>query len=85
MDHYKAVYDAWTERFMAYNCAGFSEHFELGNIEVKTKHLERCQEIENTIQDRRTELKKSEFNRQVELNIEIKTLEKELRSLSAKL
>jgi hypothetical protein len=47
--------------------------------------LTRCREIESKISELRGQLKKAAFNRQVELNIQIKKFEQELKQLAASL
>jgi len=49
------------------------------------EQLTRCREIESRISELRGQLKKAAFNRQVELNTQIKKFEQELKQLAASL
>lgn len=82
---YGSVYTAWAERFAAYNCALLSNSFSLNNPELKEKTLARCKELKSQLATLRSEMKKAEFNRKVELNVEIKKIEKELQLATASL
>lgn len=81
LTHYGALYNAWVDRFAGYECAKFSGSFIIDKAEKRMVGLSRCREIESKISELRAELKKAAFNRQVELNTQIKTYEHELKQL----
>ena len=59
--------------------------FTIGKAVDRLERLTRCREIESRISELRGQLKKAAFNRQVELNTQIKKFEQELKQLAASL
>ena len=82
---YGTLYNAWTDRFTGYECSVLSGTFTIGKAEDRLERLTRCREIESKISELRGQLKKAAFNRQVELNTQIKKFEQELKQLAASL
>ncbi|ERP39058.1 DUF4391 domain-containing protein [Chitinivibrio alkaliphilus] len=82
---YGTLYNAWTDRFTGYECSVLSGSFTIGKAGDRLEQLTRCREIESRISELRGQLKKAAFNRQVELNTQIKKFEQELRQLAASL
>jgi hypothetical protein len=82
---YGTLYNAWTDRFTGYECSVLSGTFTIGKAGDRLERLTRCREIESRISELRGELKKAAFNRQVELNTQIKKFEQELKQLAGKL
>jgi len=78
---YGTLYNAWTDRFTGYECAVLSGAFAIGKAGDRIERLTRCREIESRISELRGQLKKAAFNRQVELNTQIKKFEQELKQL----
>jgi hypothetical protein len=81
LTHYEAVYNAWVDRFTGYACARFSGSFTTEPAEKRMAGLALCREIESEIAELRGQFKGAAFNRQVELNTEIKRKESELKQL----
>jgi len=82
---YGTLYNAWIDRFTGYECSVLSGTFTIGKAGDRLERLTRCREIESRISELRGQLKKAAFNRQVELNIQIKKFEQELKQLAANL
>ncbi len=82
---YGTLYNAWTDRFTGYECAVLSGTFTIGKAGDRIERLTRCREIESRISELRGQLKKAAFNRQVELNTQIKKFEQELNQLAGNL
>ncbi len=82
---YGTLYNAWANRFTGYECSVLSGTFTIGKAGDRLGGLTRCREIESKISKLRGQLKKAAFNRQVELNTQIKKLEQELKQLAASL
>ena len=82
---YGTLYKAWTDRFTGYECSVLSGTFTIGKAGDRLEQLARCREIESRISELCRQLKKAAFNRQVELNIQIKKFEQELKQLAASL
>lgn len=82
---YGSLYSAWTDRFTGYECSVLSGTFTIGKAVDRLERLTRCREIESRISELRGQLKKATFNRQVELNTQIKKFEQELKQLAASL
>lgn len=82
---YGSLYNAWTDRFTGYECSVLSGAFTIGKAGDRLERLTRCREIESRISELRGQLKKAAFNRQVELNTQIKKFEQELKQLAASL
>jgi hypothetical protein len=80
-----SLYNAWTDRFTGYECSVLSGTFTIGKAVDRLERLTRCREIESRISELRGQLKKAAFNRQVELNTQIKKFEQELKQLAASL
>ena len=85
LQNYGALYNAWTDRFTGYECSVLSGTFAIGKAGDRLERLTRCREIESKISELRGQLKKAAFNRQVELNTQIKKFEQELKQLAASL
>lgn len=85
LHNYGTIYNAWADRFTGYECAVLSGAFTLGKAVDRLERLTRCREIESRISELRGQLKIAAFNRQVELNIQIKKFEQELKQLAASL
>lgn len=82
---YGSLYNAWTDRFTGYECSVLSGTFTIGKAVDRLERLTRCREIESRISELRGQLKKAAFNRQVELNTQIKKFEQELKQLAESL
>jgi len=82
---YGTLYNAWTDRFTGYECSVLSGTFTIGKAGDRLERLTRCREIESRILELRGQLKKAAFNRQVELNTQIKKFEQELGQLAGSL
>jgi len=85
LQNYGSLYNAWTDRFTGYECSVLSGIFAIGKAGDRLERLTRCREIESRISELRGQLKKAAFNRQVELNTQIKKIEQELKQLAASL
>lgn len=88
--HFLAFYSAVVDRLLALDCAVLSGHFRLESspeeIAKQRNALAASRELRDRIAVCRSALKKeSQFNRQVELNVQIKELEKELAAKVAEL
>lgn len=86
--HYYALYDGWHQRLLALACARRAGEFRLPSAaEQRTQRREtltECHRLEGEIARLRAEIKKeTRFNRQVELNTQIKQLEQQLRQAIA--
>jgi hypothetical protein len=85
LQNYGSLYNAWTDRFTGYECSVLSGTFAIGKAGDRLERLTRCREIESKISELRGQLKKTAFNRQVELNTQIKKFEQELKQLAGAL
>ena len=85
LQNYGSLYNAWTDRFTGYECSVLSGTFAIGKAGDRLERLTRCREIESKISELRGQLKKAAFNRQVELNTQIKKFEQELGQLAGNL
>jgi len=85
LDTYGELYSAWVDRFTGFECSVLSGTFTIGKSDERRSLLTRCREIESSISELRGQLKKAAFNRQVELNTQIKKFELELKQLAASL
>ncbi|MDA3862837.1 MAG: DUF4391 domain-containing protein [Deltaproteobacteria bacterium] len=85
IQNYATLYKGWVERFTGYECSEMSGNFSVGKAVTRISILKQCRELESKISMLRRQLKKSAFNRQVELNIQIKKNENELKKLIRKL
>ena len=88
--HYLAFYSALVDRFIALECASLTGKYRLDNEEIspetRRRQLAVCHELEGKIIKLRANLRKeTQFNRKVELNIQIKQLEKQLQKESTSL
>lgn len=77
------VYNAWIQRFIAFDCARLTGVFQLESgieqIEKKRVNLKQCHAVEIKITELRTRLQKeSQFAVKVDLNTKIKQLERKL-------
>ena len=85
IQNYLTLYNAWTDRFIGYECSKRSGTFTISKAEDRIERLNRCRNIEIKISELRGQLKNESFNRQVELNTQIKKLEQELKQMAASL
>lgn len=88
--HFYALYSAWADRLVALACADLSGAFRLESpLERRGERrarLTECRALEARIQGLKTKIRKeTQFNRQVELNTQIKQLERQLDALAAEL
>jgi hypothetical protein len=83
--HYGDLYNAWVERFIGYECSALSGKFNIDKNDGRSELLTRCREIESKISEMCEQIKKVPFNRQVELNIQIRKKELELKKLIGEL
>jgi hypothetical protein len=86
----KAFYRGWVDCFNAYKVAQISGNFELPSNqedkEQRIRYLNEFRSLEDQIEQRRSELKKQDgFNDKVQLNVEIKELEKQLKKVADRL
>ncbi|PIE91617.1 MAG: hypothetical protein CR997_00035 [Acidobacteria bacterium] len=81
LQNYGTLYNAWIDRFTGYECSVLSGTFTIGKAVDRLERLTRCREIESRISELRGQVKKAAFNRQVELNTQIKKFEQELKQL----
>jgi hypothetical protein len=86
--HFFAFYSTLTDRLVALDCARLTGEYRLESTAskcgVRRDHLVACHELESRIAEYKTDVKKeTQFNRQVELNVKIKDLEKQLKIKSA--
>jgi hypothetical protein len=85
LQNYGTLYNAWTDRFTGYECSVLSGTFTISKAGDRLERMARCREIESRISELRGQLKKAAFNRQVELNTQIKKFEQELKQLAGAL
>jgi len=85
LQNYGTLYNAWTDRFTGYECSVLSGAFTISKTADRLERLTRCRKIESRISELCGQLKKAAFNRQVELNTQIKKSEQELKQLADKL
>jgi len=88
--HFFAFYSALVDRLIAVECARLSGEYRLESAAVKLqnrrKQLAACHELEVRIAEYKAAIKKeTQFNRQVELNTQIKRLEQRLLQMGAEL
>lgn len=88
--HFLAFYSALMDRFIAFGCASLTGKYRLDNGEIsqeaRWQQLTLCHELEGKIAKLRATLRKeAQFNRKVELNVQIKQLEKQLQKESLSL
>jgi hypothetical protein len=88
--HFFAFYSALVDRVVALDCARLCGVFRLESAaeqrEARRQRLAACHEMESQIAAHKMAIEKeSQFNRQVELNVEIKRLETELAANVARL
>jgi len=81
--HFLAFYSAIVDRLVALNCSRLTGEYRLeaeaDNRREQRKRLATCHDLEGRIEELRNKIKKeTQFNRQVELNVKMKELEKEL-------
>lgn len=80
--HFRDFHDGLIRRILALNCGAFTGEYTLEDhisIEERIKRLEILHALEQKIAGLKKKLKsESQFNRQVDLNVEIKRLEKEI-------
>ena len=85
--HLKAFYQSWIEAFRAYEVASITGEFSMETEAEKRKELIKklsaYRDTEQQLQELKTELKKqSSFSDKVKLNVTIKTLENELKTIA---
>lgn len=85
--HFLAFYSALVSRFIAFDCASLTGKYRLNNEEIsqeaRRQKLTLCHELEGKIAKLRATLhKEDQFNRKVELNVQIKQLKKQLQKES---
>src|SRR5690625_1211765 len=85
--HLKAFYQSWIEAFRAYEVASITGEFmmetEAAKREARIEQLTEYRDTEQQLQELKTELKKqASFSEKVKLNMQIKTLENELKTIS---
>lgn len=76
--HFFALYAAWFDRILAYECATVNGDFQVAPEQADTRlaRLDRCRALEREIQSHRAELQRAaQFARKAELNSTIKRLE----------
>lgn len=88
--HFLAFYLALVDRFIALDCASLTGKYRLDNEEIsqeaRRQQLTVCHDIEGKIIKLRATLRKeTQFNRKVELNVQIKQLDKQLQKESTSL
>jgi len=88
--HFFAFYSAFTDRLVALDCARLTGKYRLESTVTKRRErrnrLAACHELENQITEYRAAIKKeTQFNRQVELNMKMKELEKQIQTITAEL
>jgi hypothetical protein len=88
--HFYALYSALTDRLVALACAELSGTYRLEPLpELRSRRRESlaaCRALETRIQGLKAQIRKeTQFNRQVELNTQIKQLERQLGTLAADL
>ena len=85
--HYFAFYEAFMDRLVALDCARLTGEYRLESAaarrQKKRKRLVACHELEGQIAEYKATIKKeTQFNRQVELNVKMKDLEKQLQKMT---
>ena len=88
--HFFAFYSAIVDRLVALECARFTGEYRLESLadkrEARHKRLAACNELEGRIAEYKIAIKKeSQFNRQVELNTNVKQLKSQLAELTGSL
>lgn len=88
--HFFAFYSALMDRLVALGCARLTGEFqiesEITKRQARRARLATCHELENQIIGHKASIKnESQFNRKVELNMELKALEKQLQTMTARL
>jgi hypothetical protein len=88
--HLKMFYYSWIDCFNAYKVAQISGNFKVPSKqedkEQRIRYLNEFRSLEYQIEQRRSELKKQDgFNDKVQLNVEIKELEKQLKKVADRL
>jgi hypothetical protein len=85
--HFYAFYSALLERLIALDCARLNGKYRLENKvghAARRERLAACRELELKIADLRVAIRnETQFNRQVELNTKIKSLEQQLQRQAA--
>lgn len=85
LETYDTLYNAWADRFAGHECSLLTGKFTIGKFTDRLEQLTECRNIESKISELRGQLKKTAFNLQVEMNIQIKKLEQELNQLATSL
>ena len=88
--HFYALYSALADRLVALACADLSGAYRLETAlerrGQRRARLTECRALETRIQGLKAKIRKeTQFNRQVELNTQIKQLERQLNALAAEL
>ncbi|XOB63883.1 DUF4391 domain-containing protein [Deferribacteres bacterium DY0037] len=76
------LYGSWQDCFIGYECGKLSGEFKLGDRNSRSEMLNKTREIEQKIAEMRSQIKGLDFNKQVELNTEIKKMQVELKKLA---
>jgi hypothetical protein len=85
LSNFGVLYKEWIDRFIAFESSLKSGTFRLGNSESRQITLESYRGLENQIVELKSQIKKAAFNKQVELNAEIKKIEARLIILNKSL
>ena len=88
--NFYTLYCGYIERIIAHQCAKFTGQYTLGtpgtDWQTRRVQLAKCRRIEENISQLRRDLKaETQFNRQVELNMRIKGIEKTLAAAAGRL
>ena len=88
--HFYAFYSALTDRTVALDCARLTSEYRLESAaarrQARRDRLAVCHNLEIQIAGHKAAIKnETQFNRQVELNLKIKKLEKQLQTITAEL
>lgn len=84
--HFFALYNALVDRVIALDCARLTGEYRLESAaerrEARRENLAVCHELEVQIAEQKAAIKaEGQFNRQVELNTQIKQLEHQLKTM----
>jgi hypothetical protein len=88
--HFFAFYSAIVDRLVALDCARLTGEYRLESItdkrEARRKRLAACHELEGRIAEYKVAIKKeTQFNRQVEMNTDLKQIKSQLAELICRL
>jgi hypothetical protein len=82
LHNFYTLYCSWQDCFIGYECGKISGEFKLGDRNRRSEMLDKTRELEQKIAELRSQIKGIDFNKQVELNTEIKKMQIELKKLS---